>query len=234
VPNVRANTIVFGCGRKGSGKTTLLHERFIDHVPRVISLDVTGETTERFPDAVTCYTTDEVLGALTRAAALGATRWHIAAILEPADVSRLFGLLAPPLSRDGAPSLSRVWGGIAVECSECDVIAPVSGAPPNVLTAFRRGRHHLLSLYMATQRPATCARDVTALADVIFAFAQTEPRDVAWLAGAISTPIADIVRQLPRYHCVYYTREDGCVYVCDEHRVPYRVLDTGGAEWTDR
>lgn len=231
--STRANVIVFGCGRKGSGKTTLLHERFVDASPRVISLDVTGETVERFPHAIPCYSIEEIMHALTRAAEVRATRWHLAAILEPYDVSRLFGLLAPIPTRDGPPSLARAWGGVAVECGECDIIAPVSGAMPNVLSAFRRGRHHMLSLFMATQRPATCARDVTAQADVIFAFAQTEPRDIDWLARTISTPVADLVRGLPRFHCVYYTRDTGRVYVCDERRTPYRVLDTAGDNLTD-
>jgi len=223
----RRNLIVFGCGRKGSGKSTLLHERFVRPSPRIISLDVTGETREQFPDAIECAGLDAVRRALRVAAEKGKRRWHLAASLEPGEVRTLFAMLAPALGA-GARSLSRDFGGIAVECGECDLIAPVSGAAPDVLSAWRRGRHHLLSLFMATQRPATCARDLTAQADVIFAFAQTEPRDVDFIARTISGPVADIVRHLPAYHCVYYTRDDGRVYVCDARRRVLRTLNTSG------
>jgi hypothetical protein len=220
---------VFIAGRKGTGKSTLLHRRYVSSAPRVLSLDATvpPETLERNPGAVYVIGLDQLRRVLRLAA--GYPRWHIAAALEPADVAELFRLLCPPLGSPRA-SLSRAFGGIAIECGECDLVWPNAGSAPELLSALRRGRHYLLDLYLATQRPASCAVDVRAQADALIAFAQTEPRDVDYFARGISRPVGELIRSLEGHEFVFYSRADGRVYVCGEDGAARAIYDTAGRQ----
>lgn len=201
----RRNRIVAGFGRKGTGKTQLLWDVFTSHCPRLLTFDSLNETGEL--DATAVYTVG--LDATTRALrrAVNFDSWHIAAALDIEDVAFLFGKLAPPLG--SSQSLSLALGGIAVQCGEVDTIAPNGSAPVEVVNALRRGRHYCLDFYIATQRPASCARDVSAQADEIFCFAQGEPRDVDFIARTISATVADRVQQLREYEYIHYDRRTG-------------------------
>lgn len=224
--STRQNLIVFACGRKNTGKSQLLHDLFVSRTPRVLSLDFTGETAERNPDAIVCKGWRKLMSTLKIAAGYG--HWHIAAALEPDDIARLFRLLAPPFG-DDQPPLARAFGGLAVECGEAYMIAPNAGADPDIVAGWRRGRHAMLSLYMAAQRPAAVNREVSAQADIIAAFAQGEPNDLDFLAKTISAPVAEIVAGLTGHDFVYYERGTGKVYVCGADRRPRRILNTMGA-----
>lgn len=210
----RRNTIACVVGRKGTGKSELLWERFTSRAPRVLSLDSTGETTERNPNAIVAVGWRRLLEVLDAAAECG--KWHIAAAIEPEDVRELFARLTPPLGQ--GRSLSLAFGGMAVECGEVDLIAPNGGTPPEILSAFRRGRHYALDLYMATQRPASCAVDVRSMADIFVSFALTSPRDVAAASDELGGTMAERIVRLPRYHCLYSTRADGRVVELDAQR----------------
>lgn len=207
----RRNLIGFACGMKGSGKSTVLAELFTATAPRVISLDVTGETQQRNPGAVPVYSLAELWDFFAVAAGgdeLGAPyeSWHVAAMLPDAELPTLFHALAPPPTRDGPAGLSRLFGGIAVECGECDAIAPNGRTRPEVKEAFKRGRHHGLSLFMGTQRPSETDRLVSSQADWLCILAQSEPLDIEWIRRAVGHVAADIAAELPLGDVILWQR----------------------------
>lgn len=200
--------IAIALGRKGSGKSQLLHDLFTSQAPRVLTIGHIRQDLERDPQVIKTLGRAQLYQALERAS--GYDAWHIAAALEPEDLAELFTLLAPPL---GSPreSLSLAFGGLAIECGEAYEIMPNGRTPDELLAGMRRSRHYSLDWYLGSQRPASIARDATGLADLIFAFAQSEPRDIAFLAESVSRPFADQVRQLrlEEYRCVVHNRDDG-------------------------
>lgn len=209
--------IVVALGRKGSGKSQLLHDLYTSRAPRVITIGHIAQDLGRDPNVIRTLGRAQLFTALERASAY--PRWHIAAALEPVDLGELFTLLAPPL---GSPrqSLALAFGGLAVACGEAYEIMPNGRTPDEVLAGLRRSRHYSLDWYLASQRPASIARDATGLADLIFAFAQSEPRDIAFLADTVSRPFADHVRRLVKdeYRCLLHNRDDGSSVILDRAR----------------
>jgi hypothetical protein len=223
----RRNTIVFAAGMKGSGKSQLLADLFVPLHARLISIDITGETIERNPDAVPAYGLDELIKALDVAAAW--PRWHIVAFLRREEIPALFALLAPRVESEDTLSFSRELGGVAIECGEAYHIMPNQGAAREVEDALCIARHHRLSWLLATQRPASCSRLVSSQADYLIAFMQTEPIDVAWWGKAISKAASEQIAQLDVHEFVFYRRGDRVFYVCDAARRPRSVIRLNGA-----
>lgn len=187
----------------------------VGHIPQDLGRD---------PDVIRTLGRAQLYQALERASSYDA--WHIAAALEPEDLEELFTLLAPPL---GSPreSLSLAFGGMAIECGEAYEIMPNGRTADAVLAGLRRGRHCSLDWYLGSQRPAAIAREATAQANLIFAFAQREPRDIDFLAESVSQPFADQVRQLHLgdYRCVVHNVDDGTSRVLDRDRRTIGRLD---------
>lgn len=218
----RSCTTVAVFGRPESGKSQLLYDLYTSRAPRVLSLDWLGESIERNPNAIPVTGMARLLTALERAADF--PRWHIAAKIEPDDVNELCGLLAPAYGSD-APSLALAFDGMALECGEVDLIAPISGGKKEVLGLWRRARHYGLSLYMATQRPASCAVDVRSNSHHLYAFAQGGPHELDALAAATSEAVADAVAVLPAFHCVYVNKLTGEAVQLDPRRKVVARLD---------
>lgn len=217
----RKNEIVFVAGRKGSGKSTLLARVFVPQHPRVITLDFTAEAMELYPHAIEARGVRGVLATMRECTQLNKSRWHIVAYgIDEDDAVQLVDALAPPLD-DGRTSLSAILGGVAIECGEVDLLAPNGQTPRVVRNAFKRGRHHRLSLLCGTLRPAECDRIVTAMADVIVAFSMDEPRDVDYLRRACGPTFAAVVQRLPRHFSVWHDRRDHTRTVRDSN---YRAV----------
>lgn len=220
---LRRNLIAFGTGRKASGKSQLLWDRYVSRAPRVIHLDENDEIKYRDANAIVAVGLPALYDVLRAAAGKGAVRWRVALQgLTTDDVRELFFRLAPPAG--GVASLSRTFGGIAIETGEVDVIAPASGVAPEVQGAFKRGRHNLLSLFVATQRPHACGRIVTSQADEIFSFSQHEPADLRYLRLQMGSNVAGVIPRLPKYWHVLYQASTGIAWVCDENRKVDRVI----------
>jgi len=233
VSAARSSLRVFVSGASESGKSQALHQLFVSRLPRVISLDINGEVAERSPQAERTFGYADLCEALKTCARKGAQlghRWHIAAYLEQDEIPRLFRTLAPPINTENATSFTRAIGGIAIECGEASWLAPNNRTPPEVRDAFHRGRHHQLSLLMATQRPADVARCVTAEARVLIAFRHHETLELDWWAKRTSRAVADVIAELPQYHSIYYVPASGRVHVCDAAYRPLRVMDLRGNE----
>lgn len=225
----RRNRQVFVCGPTASGKSELLSSLFTSQEKRLISLDFTGEVKARNPDAIACYTWAELRETLTMLVTDYRDRreWHVAAMLEEADVPKLLHMLAPPITAADTVGFALAVGGLGLECHECDLIAPNGRTDPRVTAAFKRGRHHLLSLYMATQRPAECSRVVTSQAHHVVSMRQHEPNDIAWLERTMGRATAARVRELPPYHSAFFVPSTGCTHWLDSR---YRVLSSTDAE----
>jgi len=220
---------VFASGPSGSGKSRALHALWTSRTPRVISLDLTGEVQDRNPSAIRTYGLEQLRRELIRVAHQRRS-WHIAAFLEDAELPRFFAMLAPPIRSDDATSYTRLVGGVALECGEASWLAPNAGIKPEIRAAITRGRHYGISLYMAAQRPAHVDRCVTSEAHALLAFRHWEKRDLAFWADHISSGVADVIAELPLYHCVYFLPSSGKVQVLDADYRVYRILDPRGRE----
>lgn len=217
----RDSVVAFACGMKGAGKTEWLARTFVDKAPRVIYLDMTGEHTTG-PDVLAVAGYDALLEAI--AAAASYDRWRIAVALDDKDVPELFKLLAPT-DNFGEGSLARALRGVALECSECDVIAPNGRTEAVIKSAWKRSRHHRLDLLMATQRPAECDRIVTSQADVVAVFALEEHRDLVYVRERLGEFAAREVLELEQYHCIVARRGERCFDVLDARRRVVRRVD---------
>jgi hypothetical protein len=224
----RKNVKAFVCGPSGSGKSELLADMFTSKAPRVLTLDATGESGLRNPDSVVVFGLAELLDAFDAAADF--PRWNIVASLDDDEYEALFDLLVPKHAA-GVVGLSELYGGMAIECGECDVIAPNGQTPKAIKAAWKRGRHVCLSLLMGTQRPAECDRIVTSQANYIAAFPTAEPRDLAFLSQAMGAAVAERVGRLPQYHFALMEVGNPHVLLCAGRgaaRRPYAKIDRAG------
>lgn len=220
---IRANKITFACGMKGSGKSHWLYHQHVVHEPRVIHLDPNGDyIDDKNVLIVSGY--DGLLTALDAFAATNQQEWRVAVALDdPKDVAALFDLLAPRADF-GRGSLSRAFGGVAVECGECDQPCPNGATAREVQNGWRSGRHHLLNLHMGTQRPPACDRLLTSQADVVAVFAMDEPIDLDWTAKKFGRPAADVVATLPDHWHVEKCRGERQLRVVDPDGKTARTL----------
>lgn len=224
-----SSQIVASLGRKGSGKSQLLWELFVSQAPRVITIGHIPQDLARDPNVITVRGRDELYRAIERASAFD--RWHIAAALGRDALLELFLLIAPGLEAPPERSLSNALNGLALHSGEAYQVFPVGYTPEPMLEAIRQSRHYSLDLYMASQRPHSVQRELTAQADLIFSFAQSEPRDIAFLAESVSTPYAQVVRRLKfeDHSCVVYDRADSTSKILDRNYRPAGRVDAFAA-----
>ena len=85
---------------------------------------------------------------------------------------------------------------------EIDRAAPNSpsglpaGSPLHRVVQY--GRHENVALWCAARRSVRVHTDIRALADVIFLFKHTEPRDLQWIAEVCGDEVAGQVQRLDR------------------------------------
>lgn len=223
----RANTIAFACGMKGSGKSHWLLHEFVLKAPRVIHIDPNGDYLDD-KNVLVVAGYDDLLMALDAFAATNESQWRVAVSLDdPKEIAALFDLLCPR-ANFGRGSLSRAFGGIAIESGECDVIAPNGKTPAEVQSGWRRGRHHELDLFMGTQRPASCDRLLSAQADIVGIFALDEPIDIDWAAQKFGRAAAEEIAQLPDYWHAEKRRGERGIRIVDPSGRTVRTLARAG------
>lgn len=228
---LRDNRTFFASGMPKSGKSKLLGDiltgQFLSSVeaPRIISFDPTGDTWDRFPDAVAVRDVAQLRANLKKCVTDGYDGFHF--VLNPKHAAAVFALLVPPdadPSPHGTPTLSRQLGGVVIECGECYTIAPNGGTPPEIVSAWTAGRHHLLSLAMAAQRPALTNRTLTGSTEHTFAFMHNNARDFDFFADTIGTTAAEEIRTLDRWEFVYYQSGATEAVRYDRHRRPVKRI----------
>jgi energy-coupling factor transporter ATP-binding protein EcfA2 len=218
---VRKNLLVCATGPTGCGKSRLLWELFGKRSPRVISFDSEGEAEERDPGVIKVNGFRELREAILWANRQS-RRWHIAMRATLEDQGRTLELLSP-LEDSTLPSLARELGGVAVMCDELDMLAPQS-APMAIRGAWKRGRHDLLSIYGATQRPLEVARVCTSQSHVLVMFPTFEPNDVQWARDSRGPAVANAMRLLPPFHSLYCERGKPYVLELDRHYQTVREI----------
>lgn len=228
-----AKLVVLTAGPSATGKTTAQYELFIRRCPRRVSFDFQAEVRRKFnPNAIEVYSLAEFTRAL-RLCARG-THWHIALVYDPDAqpelAEQVCRILNPARTGESHRSFSRAVGGVAVECSEADLLFPNGRTPPAVRGLVQRGRHNKLAVFMATHAPALVDTRLRDAADYYLAFRSQE--DVVWRfwQRATSAVVADVIATLPLYHCAYIVKFEQRVYLLDERRSVVRVLDYTGAE----
>lgn len=179
---------VLAVGMTQSGKTEWLWRRYLRHSPRVLIVDTIGEWGLKVNrgelSAVPVSGVEETLAAM-RALAYE-PRWTIVADLDREEVAMIGNILVPRRIADSpVPGL----GGIAIYLDEVDILIPQGDS--RLAGLFRRGRHVSLSVFAATQRPASVNKEVSAMVDVYGVLRLSEVRDIQYLRQRFGRSVAD-------------------------------------------
>jgi energy-coupling factor transporter ATP-binding protein EcfA2 len=208
--------IVTVVGRTGSGKTQLLAKMIGARHPRRITIDLVGECDKLYPYALRARSLATIVSAMAKLHAANVTEWHIVAALDLKEIGQLVKLLAPTGATTDY-SLSAVWGGVALEIFELDLVAPVdrseAATRDAIKTAYSRGRHFGLSILAATQRPHLIDRNATAQASYVITFQMHEPADLSWLERVGGKRFAELARTgLKQYESAWYNARTGTLH----------------------
>lgn len=193
---------VFIAGISGSGKTWTANDLYISRLPRSIVIDQTGEWSHDVTHAV------HDLASLTRAVQHYAPsgEWTISYSNADGRFPDLVRWLVPTPRIDLSPVLA--LGGVALQISEVDLLAPFGGPPEHIRTLYRRSRHAGLTVISDTQRPGNVSREVTAQCTHIVAHTLSEPRDRDYIASLMRWGPEQVARWID------WTRQHphGCVW----------------------
>lgn len=198
------NTVIFLCGRKGSGKSSL-GKRIARDAPRVLALDTVGEFREA--DGATIIDgRDE----------------SIRAILAHYKEPKFFLALRAPQT-DEMLDIMRMCYEVPdhlLYVEETSWYCTPSQVPDELAQIVRYGRHRRISQLYVARRPSEIHRDLTAQADLVVSFNQSEPRDLAYLQARVGEDVSWI-RDPPRG-----TLEKYRVAVWgDESKIPLAVME---------
>lgn len=237
-PDDYPKLVVVAAGPSECGKTRALVELFLAAAPRRVSIDFIGEVRRKYsPTAVEVFSIAELREQLAAVAHL--ERWHIALCTDPESIPdmapELGRMLNPARSSSAHKSFPKLVGGIAIDCSEGRNFVPNSKVAwaSHTVAMFERGRHNCLSMFIATQAPQSIERRVTDAANILLAFRTQEKVVRAFWSDLTSDEVATLVRRLPAYHCAWIEKDRQVVYLLDERRNCYAVLDYDGKEIDD-
>lgn len=185
-----ASTRVFIAGMSGAGKSTAAWRLYLEHFPRRILLDQTGEWAEHAD--VVVYSVPEFSWALRKYAPVG--RWTISLELMPEDLPDLVDYLIPVPNLEDSPI--RTCQGAVMLADEVDLIAPPKTATREIRTLYRRSRHIGLSVVSTSTRPENVSKEVTAQCQQILCLQLQEPAAYDYMSSAMHV---DLRQALPAW-----------------------------------
>lgn len=171
-------------GRTLSGKTETLWRRYLRREPRLLIIDNgewrmkhTSGAAQLTGEVATVYGAAGVQDAMLDFAERRISEWTIIADADRDELEQIQDLLIPPGRWEDSPVPD--LGGMSIFMDEVDLSMP---SKDNRLAGFnRRGRHVQLSVYMASQRPASVNKECTSQVDFLLIMSLDEPRDVEYL-----------------------------------------------------
>lgn len=212
MPNARAplpaevpSTRVFAAGATGSGKTHFLRTQVIPGTPRAVFVDFVGEWERRRRELRGRVVVATSLGDAARALrdVARVREWSLIVQCDPAEFPALARLLVPAKFTDHEPVYARAVGGLALVCDELDLLAP-HNAPPEVLGLWRRGRHAGLSIYAATQTPASVHPIVRGMSRYLVLCQMHEPNAVRYFAATVPPDVLARLTTLPPHEVLLF------------------------------
>jgi hypothetical protein len=180
-------------GQTESGKTEFLLRHFLSsgRVPRLLIVDRTGEWFKRepmAPSAIGLADTVRVLDDLARR-----PRWRVITSLSNEEIETLGGALV------GIPDVTKGYaynvGGMGLMLSEVELLVPITGAPEELRSLWRRGSHAGLSIYADAQRVSNLSKEVTSQCRWLAFLALYEPADLDYLRKQLGSIMAPKVVQ---------------------------------------
>lgn len=179
---------VFIAGASGSGKSTAAWHHYLQHFPRRILLDFTGEWVGHADITVTDV---QALSLAMRKLAARGGRWTITAALDGEDqLEELVDYLIPVPQLEASPI--RKVGGAVLLVDEVDLIAPPRSMRQEVRTLWRRSRHVGLSIVATTQRPEAVSREVSSQSQQVLCLQLVEPAALDYMADIMRVDLADL------------------------------------------
>ena len=153
--------IIYVCGKKGFGKTTFVKRHIVPKWNRIVVLDSLGF---EYP-----Y--------------LSANNFSDYCTLVKSNITKpYFRIAYTPFDKMETEffKLCLVMSSCLIVIEETDLYCTTSQIEPSLDRLVRYGRHRNLDLVFLSRRPAEVHRNITAQADVIISFRQTEPRDLEY------------------------------------------------------
>ena len=182
------NRIVGVVGRKGAGKSTYIRSH-LGVCPRVFAFDPMDEF-DAIPNSFETISRAEQFFQWAKDRDTWAGRY-----VPGGDLEEAIEQVCPLVYRQGSCVFI------------CEEIALYT-RPGSVTSAFgklvRTGRHKEISVVWATQRPAECAKSITALTDLWILFSITEPRDLDAIADRCGEEIANRVSALGQHDFIIW------------------------------
>ena len=168
------NNIAVLAGQKGTGKTTLARE-LVAQAPRVVVIDPMGE-----------------YGLESGCSPVWGFEAACEALLDAEPRSRFRLSLRSEDTDDLLDLLGLAWDmpGILLTVEEATLFCGPTTLPPEISRLLRYGRHRAIDQLYVTQRIAEISRTMTALADHVITFRQTEPGDLDHLRRRGFDPLA--------------------------------------------
>lgn len=206
-------------GRKGCGKTTQIKTRVQDR-SRVLIFDSMVE----FGDvAIPAPDRDRFLALVQQ---YQGSYFRIAYQPMHEDMNEAFSYF-----------MRAVWATedcVAV-VDEVDAISTPLSVPDPLRRCINYGRHQRIDLICAARRAAEVPRSLTAQADEIVSFNQSEPIDQQYLKRYVSQTFADAARNLPRYRFVSFVPwgQPGEFRSFSSIEIPAPMGDNGSADRPD-
>lgn len=176
-PDPHKATQIAVVGKKGSGKTELSWLLFESYPFDRLLIDPNGDI--KAGDDVVDLTEDAI-----------PARWPSSSFEQKDERHTIrfipdFGSPTYVDDIDRALGLAYTHGKTMAFIDECHEAMPSSKTPPHARRALRQGRHHDLSMILATPRPVTVDPLVIAQADWVYVFKLPNPNDRKRVAECI-------------------------------------------------